>query len=354
MCLAVTACASPPQAPAAITPQAEEAPVFSDAAAEAIKTALEGDAYPKTTSILILKDGETVFETYAGTGAPDKLNDTRSATKTIVALAVGIAIAEGDLASADTPIWPLLAARAPADAGDALTRGITVRDLMTMTSALHCDDNNDTPGQEEYMYPQTSWTEFALGLPSEPGWTRAEDGLGPWRYCTAGSFLLGQVIEAATGEPVDQYVRTRLFEPMGIIKAQWDTSPSGEFQTGGGLELTSTDLAKIGWMLTDGGRWQGKQVVPEAWIKEMTTIRRAAFEGMSYGYQIWQRPYVTPCGTFEAWFMAGNGGNHVLSFPALNTAVVLTREAYNTRGMHPQSFELVERFVLPALACGAP
>lgn len=353
MCLAVTACASAPQGPATIAPQAEETPAFPEGAGAALKAALASDAYPKTTSVLIIRDGATIFETYSGTGAPDKLNDTRSATKTIAALAVGIAIKEGHIASPDALVWPYLEARAPAGAGDDLTRQITVRDLMTMTSAFHCDDNNDTPGQEEYMYPENSWTEFALGLPSEPGWARAEDGLGPWRYCTAGSFLLGQVLEAATGEPVDQYVRTRLFEPLGIERAQWDQSPSGEFQTGGGLELTSTDLSKLGWMLTDGGRWQGKQVVPEAWIQEMTTIRRPAFEGMSYGYQIWERPYATPCGTVEAWFMAGNGGNHVLSFPALKTSVVLTREAYNTRGMHPQSFELVERYVLPVLACGA-
>ncbi|MFN7164773.1 MAG: serine hydrolase domain-containing protein [Hyphomonas sp.] len=350
----LAACASPPRMPEAFAPPAEDAALFPEAAATALRAALAGDDYPKTTSVLIVRDGETIFEAYAGTGAPDKLNDTRSATKTIAALAVGIAIAEGDLASADALVWPLLEARAPAGAGDALTRAITVRDLMTMTSALHCDDNNDTPGQEEYMYPEDSWTAFALGLPSEPDWARAEDGLGPWRYCTAGSFLLGQVLEAATGEPVDQYVRTRLFEPLGIARAQWDQSPSGEFQTGGGLELASTDLAKLGWMMTDGGRWQGKQVVPEGWIREMTTIRRPAFEGMSYGYQIWERSYATPCGPVEAWFMAGNGGNHVLSFPALNAAVVLTREAYNTRGMHPQSFDLVERFVLPALACGAP
>lgn len=338
---------------ACATPTTPASP-FPEAAAAALEAAIGSDAYPQTTSVLIVRGGSTIYEGYFGAGSAGKLNDTRSATKTLAALAIGVAIEEGHIASPDALVWPLLEDRVPAGAGNDLTRQITVRDLMTMTSAFDCDDNNDTPGNEENMYPQDSWTQFALTLPSAPGWERQADGLGPWRYCTAGSFLLGQVIEAATGESVDEYVRTRLFDPLGITQFQWDRSPSGEFQTGGGLELRSQDLAKLGWMVTDHGRWNGKQVVPDAWITEMTTIRRPAFADMNYGYQMWERPYATPCGPVEAWFMAGNGGNHILSFRDLDTVVVLTRESYNTRNMHPMSFELVERYILPALACAAP
>lgn len=64
------------------------------------------------------------------------------------------------------------------------------------------------------------------------GWKREADGLGPWRYCTAGSFLLGQIVERAVGERIDSYVARRILDPLGIARAQWDRSPSGEFQTG--------------------------------------------------------------------------------------------------------------------------
>lgn len=350
--LAIAGCRSGPALPVGGT-ALEATAVLSPAAEARLREAMASSAYPQTTSVLVIKDGRTVFEAYSGAGAPEKLNDTRSATKTIAALAVGLALEDGYLASVDAPVWALLQARAPANAGDTLTRAITVRDLLTMTSAFHCDDNNDTPGQEEQMYPKRSWTAFTMALPSEPGWSRASDGLGPWRYCTAGTFLLGQVLEEVTGQRIDAYVRARLFEPLGIARAQWDMSPSGELQTGGGLELTSEDLAKLAWMLTDRGRWKGRQIVPAAWVKEMTTIRRPAFEGMSYGYLMWQRPYKTSCGTVEAWFMAGNGGNHIIALPSIGAAVVVTREAYNTRNMHPQSFDLVETFVLPSLTCAA-
>lgn len=316
-----------------------------------LDAALAGPDYPATTSLIVVKEGEIILERYFGNGSAEKLNDTRSATKTVIAMATGIAIEEGILKSEDALIWPLLSQYAPPGAGDALTQAITVRDLLTMTSAFDCDDNNDTPGNEENMYPQASWKAFALALPSMEGWAREADGLGPWRYCTAGSFLLGQTIQEASGERIDDFVRTRIFEPMDIERAQWDTSPSGEIQTGGGLELSARDLAKLGWMMTQKGMWESRRILPESWVARMLTAYRPAFAEMSYGYQMWTRSYQTPCGAQDAWFMAGNGGNQILSFPGLNAVIVLTREAYNTRGMHPQSFELVEKFVLPPLAC---
>ncbi len=321
-------------------------------AVKKLEEALARNAAPNTTSVLIVRDGRLALEFYRGDGAPDKLNDTRSATKTMVALAVGQAIADGKLANLDAPVLSFFPDLEPVLNDSQLKREITIRDLMTMTSALDCDDNNETPGNEENMYPTPSWTRFALDLPVMGGWKRESDGLGPWRYCTAGSFLLGQIVERAVGERIDSYVARRIFDPLGIARAQWDRSPSGEFQTGGGLELTSRDLAKIIWMLTDRGRWNGRQIVAGDWIGEMMTQRRPAFMGMSYGYQIWQRTYNSACGPLDAWFMAGNGGNHMVALPSLRAAIVVTRTAYNTRNMHQQTMALIEERILPMLPCG--
>lgn len=343
--LSVAACVNPPSAaPGSAALQTAAAPP-SLAGLEAAIT--RGD-YPLTTSVLVLRNGEIAHESYFGVGARDRLNDTRSATKTIVALAVGAAIEDGLVASVDAPVAPLFPEFANAAP---FMRDITFRDLLTMTSALHCDDNNDTPGNEENMYPQSNWVDFVRSLPEEPGWARAQDGLGPWRYCTAGSFLLGQAIERASGQPIDAYIEARVLGPLGVTNMQWDRSPSGEVQTGGGLELSARDLGKLGWLIVERGRWGGSQIVPASWIDEMTTVRRPTFMGMRYGYQIWARDYPTPCGEVTAWFMAGNGGNHVLAIPQRRLVVVVTREAYNTRGMHPQTMDMVERFILPAAAC---
>jgi CubicO group peptidase (beta-lactamase class C family) len=106
-------------------------------------------------------------------------------------------------------------------------------------------------------------------------------------------------------------------------------------------------------MVTDGGRWQGRQIVPHAWIDAMLTMRRQAYFDANYGYLVWQRTYVTPCGTLVGWHMAGNGGNAILMLPDQRTAIVVTRENYNTRGMHQQTVDLLQRYVFPALPCRA-
>lgn len=330
------------------TPQAG-APAPLDLAS--LETAIAEGAYPETTGILVIDDGRTVYERYFGAGAKDRLNDTRSATKTIVALAIGAAIADGAVNSVDDPVWPLFSG--DGYAASAMAREITFRDLLTMTSSRDCDDNNDTPGNEENMYPTESWKAFFWSLLDMQGWKRDADGLGPWRYCTAGSFILGQAVERATGEPVDAYIARRIFAPLGISRAEWDRSPSGEAQTGGGLELTLIDLGKLATLILDRGEWNGEQVLPGAWIDDMTTARRDAFMGMRYGYQMWTRGYPSPCGVKTAWFMAGNGGNHILVFPGDRLVIAIVRERYNTRTMHPESFEMAEKHILPAAACPA-
>jgi CubicO group peptidase (beta-lactamase class C family) len=319
--------------------------------AAGLSTAIAQGRYPGVTGVLVAQDGRGIFERHFAEGSAPHLNDTRSATKTLAALAVGRAIADGKIPSVDAPVLDYFPDRAPILHDDALKRGVTVADLLTMSSALDCDDNNESPGNEENMYPQTSWTRFTLDLPTKRGWERDATGRGPWAYCTAGAFLLGQIVERATGERIDHYLDRVLLRPLEIRERQWDRSPSGEFQTGGGLELTSRDLAKIAQMMLDGGRWHGRQIMPEAWVSQMMTPHRAAFLEMRYGYLMWTRRYESGCGPVDVWFMAGNGGNHVLVIPKLRATAVITRTAYNTRNMHQQSFDMVQRFVMPALGC---
>jgi hypothetical protein len=123
--------------------------------------------------------------------------------------------------------------------------------------------------------------------------------------------------------------------------------------TGGGLRLRSRDLAKIAAMIVDGGRWNGKRIVPEAWIDASLSIHRQAYADANYGYFFWQRDYETACGPLPGWYMAGNGGNAIVILRPLRTAIVVTRTNYSTRGMHQQTTDLLQRYVLRALPCKA-
>jgi len=121
--------------------------------------------------------------------------------------------------------------------------------------------------------------------------------------------------------------------------------------TGGGLRLRSRDLAKIAWMLVDDGRWAGQNVVPANWVRAAMSVHRRANAEQDYGYLFWQRTYATKCGAISGWYMSGNGGNAVLVLKDLGAAVVVSRKNYNTHGMHQQTVNLLEQYVLPALPC---
>jgi CubicO group peptidase (beta-lactamase class C family) len=334
------AVASPARAGVDVAPLAE------------LKTAVVRNDFPKTASVLVVRNGRLVYEEYFGEGGREVLNDTRSATKSITSLAIGAAIGTRAISSQGAPGFSYLADLRPFQNDSPDKEAITIEDLLTMSSALDCNDDDDkSPGNEDNMHPQPNWSRWAVDLPTMQGYKRDSSGLGPWRYCTTGSFLLGQILQRATHTRADRYIEQTILAPLGITEWEWPYSPSNETMTGGGLRLRSRDLAKIAAMLIDGGRWKGKQIVPKSWVDSSLSVHRKAYSDSNYGYLFWQRDYVTPCGTKSGWYMAGNGGNAIVMFRDLRTAVVVTRTNYNTRGMHQQTIDLLQRYVLPAVAC---
>lgn len=319
---------------------------------EALTADVIAAKYPDTTSVLVYKDERLVYERYFGAGGINLLNDTRSATKTLTSLIVGQAVADGALRSAEVNAFELLPDLAPFKNDGPLKRGITLMDLLTMSSALDCNDFDPRNiGNEENMYPLTHWSRWVVDLPVKDGYERNPSGRGPFSYCTGGAFLLGQIVQRATRLPLDQYFDLRLFRPLGIRERQWARSPGGEFQTGGGLRLRSRDLLKLGVLIMENGNWRGAQLVPEAWVRRMQTVTNVADDQTSYGMLYWQREYHSPCGRINGWYMSGNGGNAVVTIPLQSLAVVVTRTHYNHPDMHQQTTDLLENHVFAALGC---
>jgi len=317
-----------------------------------LEQAIARGEFPKTTSVLIIRKGQLAYERYFGEGNADLLNDTRSAMKAITALAVGVAIGNRAILSEKARAFSYLGDLRPFAHDTPEKESIELEDMLTMSSALDCNDDNDkSPGNEDNMHPQPDWSRWAVDLPTVPGYTRDAAGLGPWRYCTTNAFLLGQVLQRATGERADLYIDNRLLHPLGITDWQWPYSPAGEPMTGGGLRLKSLDLARIAWMLVDEGRWNGRQIVPRSWVDAAFTAHRDAYAGMKYGYFFWERNYKTASGSVEGWLMAGNGGNAIVMLKHLQAAIVVTRTNYNTHGMHQQTTDMLEHYIVPAISC---
>lgn len=338
-------------APTPTPPAAAAAPFAGVAAALA-----RGEA-PETTSVLVMRAGEVVHEAYFGGATAETLHDTRSVGKSFTALAVGIAIEKGLLPGLDAKVFRYFDDLRPFAGAGPLKDGITIEDFLTMSSALDCDDDDEkSPGNEANMYPRHDWTRWVLDLPTRADYQRDASGRGRWHYCTAGTFLLGQVIQRAAKRPVDAFFAEHLFAPLGITRWEFVRSPTGEVMTGGMLRLRTRDFAAIAWMVRSGGEHGGKQVVPRAFVDAALTIHRNAFQNprQDYGYLFWHRAYRTRCGDFGSWFVSGNGGNVIAIVDALDAVIVVTRTHYNHgRAMHDQTASLIERHILPDLACPA-
>jgi CubicO group peptidase (beta-lactamase class C family) len=289
-------------------------------------------ALPGATSVLLQRGGRVLVEMYARGADDQTLHDTRSVGKSVTAMLVAAAVQDG-LLSRDTPVFPAFADQGPIAHDGPAKQAITVEDLLTMSSALDCDDSQDaSPGNEENMYPQPRWLRWALDLPTRDV-TRDGQGRNPWAYCTAGSFLLGQLLERRVPGGLETYARQRLFEPLGIRRWQWHRSPAGETMTGGGLRLRTRDWVSLMQMLL--GRGQG--VLAPAQVQALLSVSRTTPSGVDYGELLWRRDFDLSCGRFSGWTMSGNGGNQIVMLPALDAVLALTRTHYNQPGMHTQS-----------------
>lgn len=324
-----------------------------------LEAAVAEQTYKRITSVLVLQNGSLAYERYFGDGEVSRLNDMRSATKTVTSLLVGAAIAEGLIQDVQAPAFSFFPKRQPPANPDPRKGKITIEDLLTMSSLLECnDDNAYSSGNEERMYVTEDWIQFVLDLPIK--------GYAPWdtkpskspygrsfSYCTAGTFLTGAIVEAVTGQSLGSYADKVLHKPLGITQVTWPESPLGVHQGGGGTRYRSRDIAKLGELARLGGRWQGRQVIPESWIQQSTQAHVQAREGTTYGYQWWRMSFELDGQTTWHWAMAGNGGNYVFVYPASGLVTVITATAYGTNYMHSQSQAIYSEMVLPAVTAAA-
>lgn len=321
----------------------------------ALATKIRSGSYPGITSVLVARDGKLVYEDYFNGGDPERLNDVRSASKSVTALLVGAAIDRGLIPGAQARVYDYFPDKRPLQHPDPRKQAITLEDLLSMSSLWECDDENAfSSGNEERMYVTEDWLQFALDLPIKgfaPWMARPQDSPHgrAFAYCTAGAFVAGAVVERAAHMPLARFAGEVLEKPLGIAHAQWNASPLGIGMGGGGTRYRSRDLAKLGQLALDEGSWHGRQVISAAWVRAMLTVHAQARDDADYGYFWWNfRKPVT--GTDEpVWAMGGNGGNYVFVVPSRRLVAVITSTAYNQRYAHPQSQEIFREYVLKAL-----
>jgi CubicO group peptidase (beta-lactamase class C family) len=316
----------------------------------------KGD-FGKITSVLVMSDGKIVHERYFDGGGADALRNTRSATKTITGMLVGLAIERGYIPGVRTPIAGYFKDKLPFQNPDPRKSRITVEDLLTMSSLAECDDNNSfSRGNEERMYLIEDWSRFYLDLPIKgfaPWLTKPKDAKygRAWSYCTAGATTVGDLVQRASKQKLEDFAARALFAPLGITKAKWAVSPLGLAQGGGGLELRSRDLSSLGQLYLQGGQWNGRQLIPAEWVRQSVSPKAAVEdqEGVEYGYFWWLKDFSDGAASHHAWLMNGAGGNKVIVIPDLKLVTVITSANFGRRDAHPLSEKLLTDFVLKAV-----
>jgi CubicO group peptidase (beta-lactamase class C family) len=266
-------------------------------------------------SFMILRHGQVIAEGWWKPESADKAHILNSVSKSFNATAVGLAIHEGKLRLNDR-VLKFFPADVPADPSENLNI-MTVRDLLTMSGGHDTEPKavGGAPSVKQFL---------AHPVVYKPG--------THFQYNTMGAYTLSAIVTKVTGQTTLEYLKPRLFEPLGIENPRWDSSPEGNSLGGYGLWLRTEDIAKFGQLYLQKGKWNGKQLIPRKWIAEATSkqidnaqeshakIGPDWVEG--YGFQFWRCRH-------NAYRGDGAGGQFVLVMPDQDVVIAITADSDN-------------------------
>ena len=306
--------------------------------------------------VVVVRHGKLAFEHYFrgfdlkardGPGVIDfnatTTHDLRSMTKSVTALVLGAAVDHGLIADVDQSVLSFFP-----DYADLRTPEkdrITIRHLLTMSMGLAWND--DAPyTHENALNSAPDPYRYVLSLP-----VVAPAG-SLWNYSGGATALIAGVLGRATGKRFDMLAAELLFEPLGISDVTWTWLPNGDPKDWCCLWLRPRDMAKIGQLVLDRGRWNGAQVVSEAWIDAATAPQIKTTQGnLYYGYQFWLGTAVLPRRRFDWVAARGQGGQWILIIPTFDFVAVVTAGNYygndELAGLVPQT--VFNDYVLPSV-----
>ena len=257
-------------------------------------------------SIMLVRHGHVIAEGWWAPYTAESPHSLYSLSKSFTSTAIGIAISEGKL-SLDDEVLKFFPEDAPAEPSNNL-KAMRVSDLLRMSTGQQT---------EPPRTPDQAWTKTFLAhpVPFKPG--------THFLYNTSATYMLSAILQKATGKTVLDYLRPRLFEPLGIEHPTWETSPQGISTGGYGLSIRTRDIASFGQLYLQKGKWQGKQLVPEAWVEAATARQTSNGSNprsdwdQGYGYQFWRARH----GAYRG---DGAFGQYCIVFPEQDAVLAIT------------------------------
>jgi CubicO group peptidase (beta-lactamase class C family) len=267
-------------------------------------------------SLVIVRHGELVYEKYfVRSPNPNRSVEMYSMTKSFLSALVGIAMDQGLLDSLDHKVIEYFPEYFTPST-DPHMKEVTLRDLLTMSVDFLWVNEDDISVAPWVNSGNMVKAAINLKFPSIPA-PKPE-----FNYCTPNTQILSGVLTKITGEPLRTYAQRNLFSPLGIPAKNWSwgVDDQGNYLGGYGMYLRPRDIARFGYLYSNQGYWDGKQVVSREWVQESTTKKIRASVTMDYGYLWWIHPSTDPF-IFEA---RGSGGHMMSIIPSLDLVVVVT------------------------------
>lgn len=264
-------------------------------------------------SLILIRNGRVILECYPHPYDENSLHNVKSVSKSIMSAMVGIALREGILKSLDEKVYDYFP-QYFTDETDSLKKTITLRHLLTMTSGLDLDENGPIA---KSIFSSDDWIGATLARPmiDNPG--------DSFLYCSGLTHVMSGILTEAAGRGLLDLCNEYLFDALGITGAQWRKGPKGYYFGGAELFLKPRDLARIGVLYLNDGRWNGRQIVPEEWVKESTSGQvGTGCAGQQYGY--WW--YTDDKGFVDA---IGWGGQGIRFHRGTGTVMVVTAATHN-------------------------
>ncbi|MFO0957526.1 MAG: serine hydrolase [Isosphaeraceae bacterium] len=316
------------QTPGALPRSAPEAQGISSADVLAFVDAADRQL-DSMHGLVIVRHGKVIAEGWWAPYDASTPHPLYSLSKSFTSTAVGLAIAEGKLSLSDE-ILKFFADDAPAEPSANL-KAMRVSDLLRMSTGHQAEPSLKMDATE-------SWAKLFLAqpVPFKPG--------THFQYNTPATYMLSAIVQKATGQTTLDYLRPRLFEPLGIEDPRWATSPQGVSLGGYGLTIKTEDIARFGQLYLNKGRWGGKQLIPESWVDAATALQTSNGSNpksdwdQGYGYQFWR------CRN-GAYRGDGAFGQYCVVMPEQDTVVAINS---SVRSMQ-EVLDLVWDRLLPAL-----
>jgi CubicO group peptidase (beta-lactamase class C family) len=281
-------------------------------------------------SFMLVRHGHVVAEGWwSPYSAPDP-HSLYSLSKSFTSTAVGLAIAEGKL-SLDDEVLKFFPDDAPAKP-DSHLKAMRISDLLRMSTGHQV---------EPARSPKGVWTKefLAQPVPHKPG--------THFLYNTSATYMLSAIVQKATGTTVLDYLRPRLFGPLGIENPTWEASPQGITVGGYGLSIKTEDIARFGQLYLQKGKWNGEQLVPASWVKAATARQTSNGSNpksdwdQGYGYQFWRSRH----GAYRG---DGAFGQYCIVMPDQDAVIAITSGVKNMQAV----LNLVWDKLLPAMKTG--